>query len=250
MGKIAKVIEIDKIKDIVKSNSTLMIGGFLGVGEPIKILDYISEQKEIKNLTVMSAVSGRVGGNFGLGKLAANKQIKKYIGSHIGTDPAIQKQYLSKEIEVELNPMGTFIERVRAGGAGLGAIITSVGIGIEEVEKVAAEKRGFFGKDYLVFSPLRAKIAIVKAIKADKLGNLKYEGASINSNPTMAMAADIVIAEVDEIVEIGNILPNEVGTPGIFVDYIVKGYTQQERKKIFGEYWEKMHWFNKEEENI
>ncbi len=243
MAKITEIIKVEDVSKYIKNGTKLMVGGFLGAGEPIRILDYISEQ-DINDLYLISVVSARVGGHFGIGKLSANKQIKKYLGAHLGTDPVLSKQYINHEVEVEFNPMGTFIERIRAGGSGLGAVVTPVGIGTE-VEEVASEKREFFGKQQLVFSPIRADVAIIKAIKADKLGNLEYEGTTINTNPTMAMAADIVIAEVDEIVEVGEIDPNRVGTPGIFVDYIVQGYSKEERKEIFGKYWEEMNFFSK-----
>ncbi len=234
MAKITEIIKVDDVSNYIKSGTKLMVGGFLGAGEPIRVLDYISEQQDIKDLFLISVVSARVGGHFGIGKLAANKQIKKYLGAHLGTDPVMSKQYVNGEVEVEFNPMGTFIERIRAGGSGLGAVVTPVGIGTE-VEEVASEKRDFFGKPQLVFSPVRA----------DKLGNLEYEGTTVNTNPTMAMAADIVIAEVDEIVEVGEIHPDRVGTPGIFVDYIVQGYSKEERKEMFGKYWEEMNFFSK-----
>lgn len=242
MGSKTEVIKIENVSEFVKDGTKLMVGGFLGAGEPIRILDYISEQN-IKNLNLIGVVGARVGGGFGVGKLTSNKQVATFLGSHIGTDPVLAKDYVKGEVEVEFNPMGTFIERIRAGGAGLGAVVTPTGVGTEVEE--TSEKMNFFGKDYLVFSPVRAEVAIIKAVRADKMGNLEYEGTSINTNPTMATAADIVIAEVDEIVEVGEIKPNDVGTPGIFVDYIVKGYSKEERNDMFGEYWEKMNWLNK-----
>lgn len=242
MGQKTEVIRVEDVTRFIKDETTLMVGGFLGVGEPIKILDYISEQN-VKDLNLIGVVGARVGGGFGVGKLTANNQVSTFLGSHIGTDPVLAKAYVKGDVKVEFNPMGTFIERIRAGGAGLGAVVTPTGVGTE-VEEVG-EKMNFFGKDYLVFSPVRAEVAIIKAVKADRMGNLQYDGTSINTNTTMATAADIVIAEVDEIVEVGEIVPNDVGTPGIFVDYIVEGYSKEERECIFGEYWQKMNWLNK-----
>jgi len=242
MARKTQVIQVEEIKNLIKDGTTLMVGGFLGVGEPIKVLDYIAEQN-IKELNLIGVVGARVGGGFGVGKLTENNQIATFLGSHIGTDPALAKQYIKGEVKVEFNPMGTFIERIRAGGAGLGAVVTPTGVGTE-VEEVA-EKMNFYGRDYLVHSPVRAEVAVIKAAKADKFGNLAYEGISINTNTTMATAADVVIAEVDEIVEIGEINPSNVGTPGIFVDYIVLGYSKEERKEMFGEYWDKMNWLKK-----
>ncbi|MBV1758999.1 MAG: malonate decarboxylase subunit alpha [Dethiosulfatibacter sp.] len=234
-----EVIKVEDVMKYVKDDVKLMVGGFLGVGEPIKILDYIATQP-VKNIHLVAVVGARVGGGFGIGKLTANKQVASFLGSHIGTDPVLAKAYVDGSVKVEFNPMGTFIERIRAGGAGLGAVVTPTGLGTE-VEEVA-QRTNFYGKDYLVFEPVKADVAIIKAAKADMYGNLQYDGTSINTNPTMATAAKIVIAEVDEIVEVGQIAPNDVGTPGIFVDYVVQGYSPEERKEQFGQYWEKMGW--------
>ncbi|MDN5351921.1 MAG: acetate CoA/acetoacetate CoA-transferase alpha subunit [Clostridiales bacterium] len=238
----AKIISMEEVGTLLHDRMTVMVGGFLGVGAPLKVIDFMAE-KQYKDLTLISVVASYPGGGFDIGKLTANKQVAKFIGAHIGTDPALVKQYNEGTVEVEFNPMGTFIERIRAGGAGLGAVITPVGLGTEVEEN--AQRVTFFGKDYLAFAPLKAEVAIVKAVKADKLGNLFYEGTSINTNTTMATAADIVIAEVDEIVEVGEIAPNSVGTPGIFVDYIVQGFTSEERKELFGELWDKNNKFKK-----
>ncbi len=230
-----KFSSVEESVKLIKSGSSVMVGGFLGVGAPLKMIDNISES-DVNELTLMSVVAGYPGGGFDIGKLTANKQVKKFIGAHIGTDPALVEGYNNGDIEVEFNPMGTFVERIRCGGAGLGAVITPVGLGTEVEE--GALKMELFGKEYLAFSPLRADVAIIKAVKADKNGNLMYDGTSINTNTTMATAADIVIAEVDEIVEVGEIEPNAIGTPGIFVDYVVKGYAPQERRSIFEKIWE------------
>jgi acetate CoA/acetoacetate CoA-transferase alpha subunit len=150
-----------------------------------------------------------------------NKQIKKAIVTHIGTNPETGRQMNAGELEVELVPQGTLAERIRAGGAGLGGVLTKAGLKtpVEEGKR----KLEINGQDYLLEMPLKADIALLKASKADKAGNLYYNGSTRNFNPVMATAAELVIAEVDEIVEIGEINPNDVMTPGIFVNFIVKG---------------------------
>ena len=217
----------------IKNKSSVMIGGFLGAAVPLVMIDKMVAEK-IKDLTVISIGAGYRGGGVDIGKLVLNRQIAKYITAHVGTDPNLIKQIVNQEIELELSPMGTFVERVRAGGAGLGAVVTPVGIGTE-VEDMA-EKIMIDEKEYLLFRPIRADVAIIKAYRSDSLGNLQYKGMS-NTNPIMATAADIVIAEVDEIVEVGEITCETVGTPGIFVDYIVQGHTYEERKEIYEALW-------------
>ena len=232
----AEIKTVQECAKMISDGNSVMVGGFLGIGAPLQMIDQIVENGT-KNLTLISVVGSYPGGGFDIGKLTANQQVQKFIGAHIGTDPALVAGYNKGTIEIEFNPMGTFIERIRAAGAGLGAVITPVGIGTEV--ETYAEKREFFGKDYLVFPPLGADFAIIKARAADKLGNLLYDGTSMNTNTTMATAGKIVIAEVDEIVETGALKPNDIGTPGIFVDYIVKGQSTEERKALFGQIWEK-----------
>lgn len=220
----------------LKDGMTIMIGGFLGIGSPLKMIDELGEKK-LGEITLISVVGSYPGGGFDIGKLSANKQLKKFIGAHIGTDPVLVEQYNNEEIEVEFNPMGTWIERIRAGGAGLGAVVTPVGLGTEVED--GRQKIEIEDEEYLVYPPLRADVAIIKAHKADKAGNLQYKGTAINSNKVMATAADLVIAEVDEIVEVGEIHYNHIGTPGIFVDIIVQGYSEKDRKQIYEELWVK-----------
>ncbi|MBI6871910.1 CoA transferase subunit A [Clostridium aciditolerans] len=230
---------IQKVEDAVKNikdGSTVMIGGFLGVGAPLGIIDELVKNA-VKDLTVISVVGANPGGNFDIGKLTANRQIKKFIGAHIGTDPCLVQQYINNEVQVEFNPMGTWIERIRAAGAGLGGVLTPTGLGTEMED--GREKVTVDGKEFLLYSPLKADIAIIKAHKADKFGNLQYRGTALNSNPVMATAADLVIAEVDEIVETGELSYNEIGTPGIFVDIIIQGSSLEEREKIFEDLWVK-----------
>lgn len=229
-----KIIDIAECEKLIKSGDSIMVGGFLGVGSPIKTIERIAKS-HIKDLTLISVVACAPGGDFDIGKLTKNGKVKKMIAAHIGTDPEIARLYKAGLLEVELNPMGTLIERIRSAGAGLGGILTPTGIGTE-IEK-DAKKITIDGKDFLFYKPLRANVAIVKAHRADKAGNLEYSGASVNTNPIIATAADIVIAEVDEIVEVGSLDPLKVATPEIFIDYIVPGYSVAERKEIYSNLW-------------
>lgn len=230
----AVIQTVEQAAKKIKDGASVMIGGFLGSGSPLMMIDQMVNDN-IRDLSVISVTGSYPGGGVDIAKLTANKQIKKFIGTHIGTDPNLVKQYVAGEVEVEFNPMGTWVERIRAGGAGLGAVVTPVGLGTEVAEGI--EKITVEGKEYLLYPPLKADVAIIKAYKADKSGNLKYNGTAMNSNTVMATAADLVIAEVDEIVEVGEIEYSEVGTPGIFVDVIVKGNTTEQRKEIYEEVW-------------
>ncbi|ODN30741.1 acetate CoA-transferase subunit alpha [Fervidobacterium thailandense] len=212
-----KVISLDEAVELLKPGMTVMIGGFLGVGTPEKLIDKIVE-KGINNLIVIAndtAMPDR-----GIGKLIVNRLCKKVIVSHIGTNPETQRQMIAGELEVELVPQGTLAERIRAGGAGLGGILTPTGVGtvVEEGKRVIE----IDGKKYLLELPLKADVALIKAKKCDYYGNLVYNLTATNFNPIMAMAADIVIAEVEEIVPVGALSPDEIKTPGVLVDYVVR----------------------------
>lgn len=213
-----KVISIEEAINHIEDGMTIMVGGFLSCGTPHKLVDALVK-KGTKDLTLICNDSGYV--DSGVGKLVVNKQIKKLIASHIGTNKETGNQMNSGEMEVELVPQGTLAERIRSGGAGLGGFLTPTGIGtvIEE----GKQKIEIDGKKYLLELPLRADIAIISGYKVDKQGNIVYRGATRNFNTVMATAADKVIVEADNIVEIGKIDPNEVVTPGLFVDYIVDG---------------------------
>jgi len=196
---------------------TIMIGGFLAVGTPESLVDGLIE-RQIKDLTIIGNDTGFV--DKGIGKLVVNKQAKKVIVSHIGTNPETGRQMHAGELEVELGPHGTLAERIRCGGAGLGGVLTPTGVGTV-VEK-GKEKIDIQGRTYLLELPLRADIALIKAAKADTMGNLVYRRSARNFNPLMAMAADLVIVEAEEIVEVGSLDPDEIMTPGILVDMIVQ----------------------------
>ena len=195
----------------------MMMGGFLGAGDPVTFIDALID-KEIKGLTVIANDTGFP--DRGVGKLVVNKQIKKMITSHVGTNKETGRQMNSGEMEVDLVPQGTLAERIRAAGVGLGGILTPTGVGtvIEE----GKQKIPIDGKTYLLELPLRADIALLRAYKADTSGNLVYRRMARNFNPLMAMAADLVIVEAEQIVEVGELDPDEVVTPGTFVDLIVK----------------------------
>jgi acetate CoA/acetoacetate CoA-transferase alpha subunit len=211
-----KLINIDDAVSKIKDGMVLMIGGFINGGVPARVLDALSQTK-VKNLTVISNDTGFPG--VGLGKLIAKKQISRMICSHIGTNSDTIEQFNNKEIIVDFVPQGTLAERIRSAGAGLGGFLTPTGIGtiVENGKQIINVN----GKDYLLEIPLRADVAIIKAAKADNSGNLYYLGTAQNFNPVMAFAGDIVIAEVDEIVETGYFEPQEVHTPGIFIDFII-----------------------------
>ncbi len=213
-----KIITAKEAASYVKEDSVLMVGGFIGVGSPLTIIEQILENGT-KNLTLIA--NDTVVPNRGTGKMIVNNQFKKIIVSHIGTNPETGKQMNAGTLEVELVPQGTLAERIRAGGSGLGGILTPTGIGTEVEE--GKQKITINGKEFLIELPLRAEIALIKGHKVDKKGNIYYNKSARNFNPLMAMAADLVIVEADEIVEVGEINPNDVVTPGIFVDYIVEG---------------------------
>lgn len=212
-----KVVDIDTALDKIAAGQTIMIGGFASIGTPTKIIMGIVERK-IANLTLIANDSGLPGK--GIGHLIVNKLIKKAIVTHIGTNPETVRQSISGELEVEFNPQGTLAERIRCGGAGLAGFYTPTGVGtiIEEGKEV----KEFNGKRYLLETALRADVAIIKAYKADTAGNLIFRRTARNFNPLLATAADLVIAEVEEIVEVGAMDADEVMLAGIFVDYIVK----------------------------
>ncbi|HOG20672.1 MAG TPA: CoA transferase subunit A [Salinivirgaceae bacterium] len=212
-----KIISVDEAAAMVKDGMTVMFGGFMAVGSPVSIIDKLVERK-VKNLTIIC--NDTAFPDKGVGLLIANKQVKKVIASHIGTNPSTIEQYNNKEIEIEFNPQGTLVERIRCAGAGLGGVLTPIGIGTVVEENKT--KINVDGRDYLLEKPLRADVALLGANVSDKIGNLLYKGSSQNFNPIMATAADIVIAEAEEIVEIGEIAPESVRTQSIFVDYIVE----------------------------
>ena len=213
----------DACKDI-KSGSTIMLGGFGLCGIPENCIEALVNLK-IKDLTCISNNAGI--DEFGLGLLLKNKQIKKMISSYVGENDEFERQMLSGELIVDLIPQGSLAERCRAGGAGIPAFFTPAGYGTEISE--GKEVRTFNGKPHILETALKADFAIVKAWKGDTLGNLIYKGTARNFNPSMAMAGKITIAEVEELVAPGILDPNEIHTPGIFVQRIFQGEKYEKR---------------------
>lgn len=213
----------DGCKDIY-SGATIMLGGFGLCGIPENCIQALVEMK-INGLTCISNNAGV--DDFGLGFLLKNKQIKKMISSYVGENEEFERQMLSGELEVDLIPQGSLAERCRAAGAGIPAFFTPAGFGTE-ISK-GKEVRNFNGKPHILETALNADFAIVKAWKGDTAGNLIYKGTARNFNPLMAMAGKITIAEVEELVSPGELDPNQIHTPGIFVQRIFKGYNYEKR---------------------
>lgn len=215
-SKLNKIKNINEAISKINDGSTVMIGGFLNCGAPEELIDEIVE-KGVKNLTIIANDTSFP--DTGIGKLIVNKQAKKVIASYIGANRETGNQMNKGELDVELVPQGTLAERIRSHGVGLGGALTPTGVGT--VVETRKEKIVIDGKEYLLEKPISADIALVKAWKADESGNLVYHYSARNFNPLIAMAADLVIVEAEEIVPMGELEPNEIMTPGIFVDYVV-----------------------------
>ncbi len=212
-----KRVSIEEALKHVRDGMTIMVGGFLGVGSPEKLIDALV-RKGVKDLTLICNDTAFV--DRGVGKMVVAHQFRKIIASHIGTNAETGRQMTAGETEVELVPQGTLAEKIRCGGAGLGGFYTPTGVGTVVAD--GKETREFNGRQYLLEIPLRADVALVKAHKADEAGNIIYRRSARNFNPLMAMAADLVIAEVDNLVTTGEIDQDHVMTPGIFVNHLVK----------------------------
>jgi acetate CoA/acetoacetate CoA-transferase alpha subunit len=211
-----QTVSLDQSVRMIPDGASLMIGGFLGVGTPERIIDEIIRQNK-RDLTVIANDTATL--DKGIGKLVRARLLRKAIVSHIGLNAETQRQMMNGELEVELVPQGTLIERIRAGGYGLGGVLTQTGIGTPvEVGKQQVEVGGKF---YLLEIALRADFALVQAFIADYLGNLGYALTARNFNPVIAMAAGTVIASADNIVPVGVISPDHVVTPAPIVDYLV-----------------------------
>ena len=222
MNKVVSGAE-EAIKDI-QDGMTLMLGGFGLCGIPENCIAALVQQGT-KGLTCISNNAGV--DDFGIGLMLKTRQVKKMISSYVGENAEFERQLLSGELEVDLIPQGSLAERVRAGGAGIPAFYTPAGYGTEMAD--GKEIREFDGKYYLLESWLRADFALVKAWKGDTMGNLIFKGTARNFNPMMAMAGKITIAEVEELVQPGELDPNQIHTPGIFVQRIFQGKDYQKR---------------------
>ncbi len=213
----------EAIRDI-PDGATLMVGGFGLCGIPENLILALRD-KGVKNLTVISNNAGV--DDFGLGLLLQTRQIKKMISSYVGENKTFEKQFLDGSLQVDLTPQGTLAERIRAGGAGIGGFFTPTAVGTVMAE--GKEVREIDGRHYVLESPLKADFALVKAWKGDRLGNLVYHLTAQNFNPIMAMAAKVTIAEVEELVDVGELDPNFIHTPNIFVKRIIQGKIYEKR---------------------
>ncbi len=214
---INKVTTLKEALTHINDGCTLMCGGFGGVGNPPTLIKGIIE-KDVKELTLIANDTGFP--NIGIGRIVSQGRVRKLIASHIGSNPIAGQLMMEGKMEVEFSPQGTLAERIRAGGVGLGGILTD--IGLDSIVENGKEKLMINGKEYMVETALTAEVAIVYAKKADIFGNLIYETSARNTNPLVAMAGTITIAEVDEIVPIGELDPESIITPGIFVDIVIE----------------------------
>ena len=208
----------------IPDGATIMVGGFGLCGIPENLITAL-HRRGTRGLTVISNNAGV--DDFGLGILLRSRQVKKMISSYVGENKEFERQYLTGELEVDLVPQGTFAERIRAGGAGIGGFFTPTGYGTLVAD--GKETRGIDGRPYVPERPLKADFAFVKAWKGDRLGNLMYRKTARNFNPMMATAARVTIAEVEELLEPGGLDPEAVVTPGVFVQHILRGGGYEKR---------------------
>ena len=225
----AKIITIKEAVDLIPDGASIMVGGFLGCGSAHKILKALADSGK-KNLTIIGNDAGKATGPkgeafYGIAQLIHNHQVSHLIASHVGMTPEVAEQSNAGELKVDLIPQGSLAEMVRAGGAGLGGVLTPTGVGtiVEEKTDFVYGKHTLDGRDYLMMKPLKADFAIISAYYIDTAGNMWYKGATRNFNVLMATAADVVIAEADHLVAVGDIQAENVVTPGAYIDYIVDG---------------------------
>lgn len=222
----AKIITAEEAAKLIPSGSTVMFGGFVACGCAHDVIDAMAKS-DVQNITGIMNDSAKQDGPdgsayYGWAKLIHSGQMSGYIGSHMGTNPEASERWAAGNFKVDLVPQGSLAEMIRAGGMGLGGVITPTGVGtIVEDSPYTQGKMNIDGRDYLVMKPLRANVALISGEKVDKMGNVWYKGTTRNFSPYMAMAADLVIVEAVNLVEVGEIAPEDVVTPGILVDYIV-----------------------------
>lgn len=217
-GTAGKVVSLEDAIGRVRDGMTVMSGGFMGCGNPHHLVAGLLEAG-VRDLTLICTDASRTG--YGVAQLVEQRRLRKLVASHVGLNPAVAAQMNAGELEVELVPQGTLAERIRAGGAGLGGVLTPTGLGTPVADgKPVIEVDG---RAYLLERPIRADVALITGYRIDLLGNVWYRGTTRNFNTVMATAADLVIAEADHLVAVGTIPPEDVVTPGVLVDLIVEG---------------------------
>ena len=211
-----KLITLQDAASFFRDGMTIMVGGFMGVGTPPRLVEALLESG-VRDLTLIANDTAFV--DTGIGPLIVNGRVSKVIASHIGTNPETGRRMIAGEMNVQLVPQGTLIEQIRCGGAGLGGFLTQTGVGT--VVEDGKQTMTLDGRVWLLERPLRADLALIRAHRADTLGNLTYQLSARNFNPLIALAADITLVEPDEMVEIGELQPDQIVTPGAVIDHIV-----------------------------
>lgn len=211
-----KLITLQDAAGFFRDGMTIMVGGFMGVGTPPRLVEALLESG-VRDLTLIANDTAFV--DTGIGPLIVNGRVSKVIASHIGTNPETGRRMIAGEMDVQLVPQGTLIEQIRCGGAGLGGFLTPTGVGtiVEDGKQTITLE----GKTWLLERPLRADLALIRAHRSDMLGNLTYQLSARNFNPLIALAADITLVEPDEMVETGELQPDQIVTPGAVIDHIV-----------------------------
>ncbi|MFS9433154.1 acetate CoA-transferase subunit alpha [Citrobacter sp. C348] len=211
-----KLLTLQDATHFFRDGMTIMVGGFMGVGTPPRLVEALLESG-VRDLTLIANDTAFV--DTGIGPLIVNGRVSKVIASHIGTNPETGRRMIAGEMEVQLVPQGTLIEQIRCGGAGLGGFLTPTGVGT--IVEDGKQTLTLDGKTWLLERPLRADLALIRAHRADMLGNLTYQLSARNFNPLIALAADLTLVEPDEMVETGSLLPDQIVTPGAVIDHIV-----------------------------
>ncbi|QLY70287.1 acetate CoA-transferase subunit alpha [Citrobacter freundii] len=211
-----KLLTLQDATHFFRDGMTIMVGGFMGVGTPPRLVEALLESG-VRDLTLIANDTAFV--DTGIGPLIVNGRASKVIASHIGTNPETGRRMIAGEMEVQLVPQGTLIEQIRCGGAGLGGFLTPTGVGT--IVEDGKQTLTLDGKTWLLERPLRADLALIRAHRADMLGNLTYQLSARNFNPLIALAADLTLVEPDEMVEIGELLPDQIITPGAVIDHII-----------------------------